>query len=114
MSLESFQRELDSMRAEYRSGLPPRLAGIEGLWRDLSCGLLPPARVADLQRELHSLAGSAKTFGAAEVGTAAAAAEAFLEPFCALATLPGPEERAELSRLLHAVRQVADGTLGPS
>lgn len=110
VSLESFRRELDALSAEYRSGLPDKLAEVERLWRDVASGLLHPARMADLQRELHTLAGSAKTFGVPEVGEAAAAAESFLEPFSADATLPDSAGRAEFARLLDALKRLSAGS----
>jgi HPt (histidine-containing phosphotransfer) domain-containing protein len=106
-NLESFRRQLQALSAEYRSALPERLAQIECLWRELAGGILHPARMADLQRELHTLAGSAKTFGVAEIGEAAAAAESFIEPFCAQAALPDSAGRAEFTRLLDALKQCA-------
>ena len=111
VSLESFKGELAALSAQYRSGLPDKLADVERLWRDLASGLLHPARMADLQRELHTLAGSAKTFGVPEVGEAAAAAESFLEPFTADATMPGSAGRAEFARLLDALKRLSAGSL---
>lgn len=104
MTSESFRRQLEALSAEYRSGLPEKLAEIECLWRDLANGVVDPARLTDLRRELHSLAGSAKTFGVAQVGEAALAAEVFLEAFCTQATLPGPAGQAEFSRLIDVLK----------
>jgi chemotaxis protein histidine kinase CheA len=107
LTTESFSHLLDALSAEYRSSLPERLAEIDHLWRDLQSGVLQASHIADLQRALHTIAGSAKTFGVGDVGEAAALAESYLEPFCAQGTLPGPAGRTEVTRLLEALKRPA-------
>lgn len=63
--------ELDALLAEYRRGLKARLAKLHELFA--------AQRLRELQRELHTLAGSAGTFGLPEVSAAARAAEEYLE-----------------------------------
>jgi HPt (histidine-containing phosphotransfer) domain-containing protein len=80
--------EFDALVAEYRRDLPQTLARIESL---LAAGRLP-----ELRRAVHTLAGSAGTYGLPELGQAAAAAEAHLD-----AGLPlDAGRRAELERLV--------------
>jgi HPt (histidine-containing phosphotransfer) domain-containing protein len=88
--------ELDALLAEYRANLPATLARIDAL--------LGKAKYAELARELHTLAGSAGTFGLPEVGTAAAAAEAYLE---ACGCGPDDRQRAELQQLLARIRHAS-------
>jgi HPt (histidine-containing phosphotransfer) domain-containing protein len=88
--------ELDALLAEYRRDLLPKLARLE---EHLAAG-----RLAELTRELHTLAGSAGTFGLLRVGEAALAAETHLNS-CG-ATLKGAQ-RAELERLLAQLRHAA-------
>lgn len=107
MSSDALRRELDALSAEYRSRLPAKLAEIHALWFDLASGAIPAARVIDLRRELHSIAGSAKTFGVAAVGEIAAAAESLLDPFWQHGALPEPAGRAELTRLIDALQRAA-------
>ncbi len=107
MSAEEFSKQIEALRAEYRAGLPDKLAELDGLWRGLASGAMQPGRLADLRRGLHSLAGSARTFGVAGVGEAAAAAESWLEPYCNRGAVPGPAEQAEFRRLLDALKQTA-------
>ena len=76
---EELRRELQAAVAEYRASLAPRLAALEALRGELASGKASPARVAELHRELHSIAGSGRTFGLAGVSEAARAAEAFVE-----------------------------------
>jgi len=107
MSSDAFEQQMAMLRAEYRHDLPATLLGVENLWRSLATGSVPPARLMELQRQLHSIAGSAKTFGLAQLTESARAAEDFLEPYCAAGALPGVTEQAHLERLLHALKRAA-------
>ena len=107
MTSAAFQRALDELSAEYRKGLASRLAEIETLWRSLLGESPPPGTIVTLNRELHSIAGSAKTFGLPEVTEAARAAELMLEPFCARGEIPGSEDREHFRRLLNALARTA-------
>lgn len=109
MTAAQFRSELDALGAEYRNRLPGKLAEIDGLWRDLMNGALPPAALTDLRRELHTLAGSARTFGVSHVSELAAAAEMVIEPFWEKHSLPDPAGAAELTRLLDALNRPAGG-----
>ncbi len=105
MNAEEFKRQLEAHRAEYRRDLPAKLGALGELWRGLASGALSPGRLAELHRELHTLAGTARTFGVAGVSEAAAAAESLLEPYCRRSRLPGAAKRAELERLLDALNR---------
>jgi HPt (histidine-containing phosphotransfer) domain-containing protein len=92
--------EFDALLAEYRRDLPQTLERIDSL--------LAGARFAELRRALHTLAGSAGTYGLPRVGQAAAAAEAHLE-----ADLPlDAARRAELERLVARVKDEARNAIG--
>lgn len=108
MSIEAFKRQLEELSAEYRRDLPEKLARIDALWRELAWGAPQPDRLAGLQRELHSIAGSARTFGIAGVSEAAAAAESFLEPFARRGKAPAAGRKAEFERLLDLLRRAAE------
>ena len=84
--------EVDALFAEYRRDLPRRLERLEAM--------LAGGRLVELRRALHTLAGSAGTYGLPRVGQAAAAAEACLEAGLPLDTA----RRAELERLVARVR----------
>ena len=62
---------LDELRAEYRRDLPAKLERLAALW---SARQLP-----ELHRALHTLAGSAGTFGLREISEAAREAEHYLD-----------------------------------
>lgn len=88
--------EFDALVAEYREELPQKLARLESL--------LAGARFAELTRALHTLAGSAGTFGLPRVSEAAGAAEAYL---ASCGASPDAGQRAELARLLGLIRQAS-------
>jgi HPt (histidine-containing phosphotransfer) domain-containing protein len=103
VTAEELRRRLDALGADYRDSLPGKVAAILGMWHDASSGVLPSASLNDLRRELHTLAGSARTFGVARVSELAAAAELLLEPCCEGGCLPEAASAAELTRLLDAM-----------
>jgi len=91
--------EFDALRAEYRQALAAKLDALGAQWAQVAGG--DGAALEPLVRALHTLAGSAGTFGFAQIGTAARAAEDFLHtrtpPF-------GPEDKSEVERLLQDLR----------
>ena len=95
------EAELEALRAEYRADLRPKVESLEALRGSLAAGAAPASGMQELYRGLHSIAGSAKTFGLPEVSEAARAAERFLEPHCA-AGAP-PPDWAGLRRLIEAL-----------
>lgn len=107
MSLEEFQKQIAALRAEYRAKLPAKLDEIDSLWRNLASGALTADRIVDLRRELHSLAGSARTFGVEGVSEAALAAETWIEPYCARLAVPAPAQQPDFRQLLDALQQSA-------
>ena len=107
MTAEAFRQQLEAISAEYRSGLPAKLAELDALWRELASGAAEPGRMGDLLRALHSMAGSAKTFGVSGVSEAAAAAESFLEPFSKRRKLPNSAQQAKFTLLLDNLKNVA-------
>lgn len=88
--------EIDELIAEYRRDVPKKLERIEAL--------AAARRLPELGRELHTLAGSAGTFGLKQLGAAARAAENHLDS-CGASLDAG--QRAELERLLAVLRHEA-------
>ena len=103
MSLRQLGGEFDELRAEYRRGMPEKLARMEKLWALVagSRAVGPPLR--ELCLELHTVAGSAGSFGLPEVSTAALAAENHLIASSSI----GAAERAAMDRLLEEMKKVA-------
>lgn len=107
MSDDEFRQMLAAVSAEYRAGLPARIAGIDELWGRIMRGVDTAQAMNDLIRALHSIAGSAETFGLTAVGEAAAAAESRLEPYRDVQQMPDAVLRAEVTRLLESLHHVA-------
>jgi len=98
---DAFREALAGLAAEYRSGLPARMAELDVLWAASQGGSMTPQA---LRRALHSIAGSAQTFGLADVTAAARAAEQKLDACCdANAPLPR-ESQEEFEILLKALK----------
>lgn len=96
-----------AVSAEFRAGLPQRMAGIDELWRQVSGTGDCTQPMAELILALHMIAGSAATFGMDAVGQAAAAAESRLEPYRGSAPAPDAAAQAEITLLLEALHRVA-------
>jgi HPt (histidine-containing phosphotransfer) domain-containing protein len=94
----------EDLAREYRLNLLAKLARIEQLRSALAGGSAPPAEVADLLRDLHSIAGSAQVFGLPAVSDAARAAEHYVAEQCSGSARPGPAQWAELRALLEKLR----------
>jgi len=104
---DKFAAELGALTAEYRAKLALRLAALDVLAMELAVGQAHADGLNDLRRELHTIAGSAKTFGLPAVTDAARAAERFLDPWCDARRTPAPAEWATLNTLLAALREAA-------
>ncbi len=103
MTWQRLGREFDELRAEYRSELPAKLARLDALWARVASGDTAAGQLAELRGALHTIAGSAGSFGLPEIGDAARAAENFLEATSNL----GAERRTEFARLLGELRSAA-------
>ena len=102
MGRESARSEAEALAIEYRINLAAKLVRIEALRAALAESSAAPAPVAELQRELHSIAGSAQVFGLPAVGDAARVAELFVAEHCG--ARPGAAQWAELRALLEKLR----------
>ena len=109
MDSDEFKRQMEAFSADYRASLPAKMAEIDALWGMLAGGAQQPEACSELLRKLHTLGGSAKTFGFPALGTAARAAENFLEPYCRDGAMPHAADREAFGLLLRTVRQGAEG-----
>lgn len=75
---QEFQKFLDQQRADYRRALPEKVAHIRSLWNAVASGDETAPR-ADLERLVHTLAGTAGTLGFHAVGATAKTLELLLE-----------------------------------
>lgn len=100
---EDFQKFLDQQRADYRRALPEKMAHIRALWTAVA-GDDDMALPADLERLVHTLAGTAGTLGFREVGAAARALELLLEQAAPAGQVPLPPQRAEIALAVDALQ----------
>lgn len=102
-------KEMEAFSAEYRASLPQRLTDIDAAWAAVKRGETEGDPLRVLLRNLHSIAGSALTFGLPDLGKAAAAAEDWVDPYCERGELPPAAAQPELEPLLALVRRAAAG-----
>ena len=103
MSLRRLGREFEKLRVEYRRGMPEKLARVEKLWALVSASKSVGPPLKELCRELHTIAGSAGTFGLPQLSEAALAAETHL---IASATV-SEEGRQQMARLLSELKEAS-------
>jgi len=107
MSYQQLSREFDALRAEYRKGMRAKLDRIEALWDLILKGMQDDTRLGQLKKELHTIAGSAGTFGLPKVGDAAPAAEDCLGESPDAASLD-EKQRTDFLRLLGDLKSAAE------
>lgn len=102
-----FGSEQDELSAGYRERLAARLKRIDDLLGELVAGTAPAGHLADLHRELHTVAGLADMFGLPAVAQAARAGEGLLEPYRKEGATPGPQAWAQVREQLDALKRAA-------
>ena len=95
------QARLEALRAAYAEHLPDKLAEIETHWQSMRDGEWDDGDARTLHRLVHTLAGSAPTFGFAEVGSRARDAERLLKSWSSRQHRPDREERRALDEHIH-------------
>jgi HPt (histidine-containing phosphotransfer) domain-containing protein len=100
--------ELAKLSAEYRVTLATRLDALDALASALAGGQADAAGLKELRRALHTIAGSAKTFGLPAVSEAARAGEALLDPWCDAGRMPAPDDWTRLQAALAALHKAAE------
>ena len=100
--------ELAKLSAEYRLTLATRLDALDALAGALAGGKADAAGQKELRRALHTIAGSAKTFGLPAVSEAARAGEALLDGWFDAQKTPQADDWAALKDILSALRRAAD------
>ncbi|MEO8039683.1 MAG: Hpt domain-containing protein [Betaproteobacteria bacterium] len=94
---------LAEVSREFVRTLPSKLEDVVSLWTALADGAATPEQSQALYRNVHSLAGSAKTFGCAPVSAAARTLEYQLKPVVARPGALAPDERSRLQSLVEAL-----------
>lgn len=99
--------ELARLSAEYRVTLARRLDALDAIVVALGAERAGVAELRELHRALHSISGSARTFGLPAVSEAARAGEALVAPWCDERGTPDADDRAALKDVLSALRKAA-------
>jgi HPt (histidine-containing phosphotransfer) domain-containing protein len=99
MSFQDLGKEFQKLRTEFRGSLPAKLRRLRSLWERIDCEEPDPDALEILKREIHTMAGSAGSFGLPQVSKLAAAAEDALEGLKA-GSCPGKKRAAKFGALL--------------
>jgi HPt (histidine-containing phosphotransfer) domain-containing protein len=101
----ALQAFLEEQRADYTRSLPRRLEQVASLWQQVLTGEDVAQALPALERHAHSLAGSAATFGWAELGLAAQALELAVHPHVEAGQAPPQQAQAEVSRAVEELQR---------
>ncbi len=96
---------LEEQRADYTRSLPRRREQLASLWQQVLNGENLAEALPTLERHAHSLAGSAATFGWADLGLAAQTLELAIEPHVSAGQPLSPQAQAEIGRAVKALQQ---------
>ena len=96
---------LKEQRADYTRSLPLRLAQIAALWQQVLKGEDTAQALPTLERHAHSIAGSAATFGWADLGVAAQALELAVHPHAEAGQAPSPDAQAEVGQAVEELQR---------
>ena len=99
MSWRDLGKEFQKLRMEFRGSLPAKLTRMRSLWGRIDCEEPDADALEILKRELHTMAGSAGSFGLPQVSKAAAAAEGALAGLRE-GSRPGAKRSAKFRALL--------------
>ena len=99
MSFQDLGKEFQKLRREFRGSMPAKLRRMRSLWERIDCEEPDGDALELLNRELHTMAGSAGSFGLPLVSKAAAAAEGALGGLKA-GSRPGAKRAAKFRALL--------------
>lgn len=94
-TLSDFDPRLDALHRRYHASLPAKHAEIESAWRSLRSNCSDIDSLATLTGLIHRLAGSAESYGHAEIGKAAAVVDSLLNR---IRTDEGPAEQSNALR----------------
>lgn len=94
---QDIQAKLQALRTAYAAQLPERIADIEASWRALGDACATPEPLHELHRKLHSMAGSAGTFGLPALGEAARSIEQRLKAWLKDSAQLPPAERGAIT-----------------
>ncbi len=107
MASNSILEQLEGLHDSFRSQLPDRIQGMDMAWRGLARNGWNVETARRLRLHLHSLTGSAGTFGFSDVSLASREAEVRLHSIIETARPPTSVQLLQMSELLGTVRETA-------
>ncbi|HET9032502.1 MAG TPA: Hpt domain-containing protein [Dokdonella sp.] len=102
--MSNLDSRLDALHRRYHAALPIKRVEIETAWQTLRADFGNIDSHAALAKRVHRLAGSAASYGYAEVGKAAAAADSVLDR---IRDLENPVDRSRMAHDLFEALQAA-------
>ena len=109
---QAFEHTFRELSAQYAAALPAKVAEIETRLSTMSNGPVDLDAIGHLHRLVHSLNGSARTFGFGEVSVAARRIELVLAAHAKNATIPTADELHHLAELLDTLKITVDPANG--
>ncbi|MEO8627433.1 MAG: response regulator [Betaproteobacteria bacterium] len=106
-AMAELENELRRIAANYVVTLPEKIAEVKALCQALQGGTAAAEPTLDLRRAVHTIHGSAETFGLPGVTRAAAQFEAFLKPLIDQTAPITPALMPRVTALLSALEQAA-------
>jgi len=100
-----FERKLRELRASYAAELPGKIREIISLWDAVCDGKGEPIALQALQRQVHHLAGTAKSFGFSAVTDIARKLERALDPLVENNVIMNKDLGSSIGALLEALNQ---------
>ncbi|MEW5763557.1 MAG: response regulator [Acidobacteriota bacterium] len=104
---EDFQEKLNALREVFASGVGARLDEMDALWSAVRSGQAPADGPATLHRMVHSLAGTAGTFGYTALSVAARSVEHLLADMAEGGTPIPADAEAAVSEGLSRLRELS-------
>lgn len=111
-SEQAFEHTFRELSAQYAAALPAKVVEIETRLSAMSSGPVDLEAIGHLHRLVHSLNGSARTFGFGEVSGAARRIELVLAAHAKNATIPAAHELHHLTELLDTLKVTVDPAIG--
>ena len=97
---ENIQKKLDALFMAYRKNLPSKISGIEMQWQE-QIQHWDAIKFETLHRDVHSLCGSAGTYGYPGLGKAARQMEIFLKRLLGNATISRHDQETIAAHIAH-------------
>ena len=106
-AIATFLAYLERQREEYRYSIPPRLAAVDALWSAIERTGASEAKLLELERHAHSLAGSGAMFNFRELGNAAKALELAVQELRETGSGLDPDTHVRISYAINELHRAA-------